>query len=150
MSYGKRFLIFWFILFYGKLNAQVKDVHYYNRYSKKMETEKIMGKGLIKILSNNRIGNKIVVNTGERISRLMGKWNDLPASAGKVGQFVQDYSISMKEFVIPNINNRKTLGYKSFNHFFTRCRSPTPPVSSVVVVVVAVAVAVVVGVGTVP
>ena len=118
--YLKYILFFWLVSLYGGLSAQVKDVQYYNRYTKKMEKEKIVGKNLIKFLSQNRFGQKIITRTGERVSKLMGKWNDLPASANKVGQFVRDYSISMNEFVIPDRNNAKTLGYKSFNHFFTR------------------------------
>ena len=102
------------------LGAQEKGVHYFNRYSKKVEKEKIMGAAFIKFLAGNRLGKAIVNKAGTKISDVMGAMNKLPPSARKVGSFVKDYNISILEYIVPNIKSSKTLGFKSFNDFFIR------------------------------
>jgi phosphatidylserine decarboxylase len=108
----------------GNIFAKENDVFYYNRYSKKMEKEKIMGASFIKFLSENKYGKRIIEERSKMMSDMMGKMNKIWPSARKVGKFIQDYSIKMNQFVIPNRSDKKTLGYKSFNDFFIRPLRP--------------------------
>ena len=97
------------------LNNQ-DTIKYFDRRSKKICTETVMGDASIKwayqtisgkILSGFLFGNAM-------LSKLLGKYFDSPLSRKKIPDVILDLGINPEEFAQPQES------YKTFNEFFTR------------------------------
>ncbi len=93
---------------------------FYNRYTKKYETEKVMGERVLRWIYGTTSGKVALHVLLKRafISRLMGRVKNAPRSAGNLAQFAKEYDIDMEEALRP------IDAYASFNDFFTRKLKP--------------------------
>ncbi len=99
---------------------QEPGITFYNRYTGRMEREKVMGERSLRWVYGTRLGRLSLHLLVKRalFSRLLGRLKDSPRSARGIAEFVATYGINMDEA------ERPVGEYRSFNDFFTRRLRP--------------------------
>lgn len=95
------------------------DIKLFNRYTGKMESEKVYGEGAVKWLyesASGKIFGPLVV--APLTSKLYGWLQGTAWSAGKVNPFIKNFDIKIDDFILQQPNS--SVPYKSFNDFFIR------------------------------
>lgn len=89
---------------------------YYNRYSKRLEEEKIFGENWLRFIYENPLG-KVALHTFIK-RKLFSKWYGMMASQAssrrKIIKFVEKYNINTAEF------SDREHPFRNFNEFFSR------------------------------
>ncbi len=101
--------------------GDTSPVTYFNRYTRRIEREKIMGERSLRWIygtCSGQVALHVLVKRGF-FSRLLGFWESLPLSARKIPSFIREYDINMDEAECP------PEGFRCFNDFFTRALKPT-------------------------
>jgi len=101
--------------------AAPEPIRFRNRTTGGLETEQIYGEGWLRWLyEGNPLGSLSLHALVKRgvFSAWYGRRQDTPESAAKIGPFVRDYGIRMRDFAEPEG------GYGSFNDFFYRKLAP--------------------------
>ncbi len=91
-------------------------IHFFNRYSGKMETEAVYGGGFLKWAYGNPLGRASVEMLVKRafFSRFYGCWMDRSSTARKVKPFINSFGLDAREFL------KSPDDFVSFNDFFSR------------------------------
>ena len=99
---------------------QEDGITYFNRYTGRVEREKVMGERALRWIYGTASGQLALHLLLKRAvaSRVMGWLKDRPGSARCLPQFVQEYGIDMAEAARPLAD------FSSFNDFFTRKLKP--------------------------
>lgn len=98
----------------------VKEITFFNRYSGKLETEKVYGEAFLKWTYASPLGKLALHSFVKRpaFSKWYGRRMNHPSTAAKVRPFIQDYDMDTAEFAdAPD-------SYKTFNEFFYRKLKP--------------------------
>jgi phosphatidylserine decarboxylase len=106
-------------------------IHYYERESGQLKTEKVAGEKWLVWLYNNPIGEVTLWTLAKRklVSTLYGAMMDHTYSAKKIQPFIEDFDIDM------SIAQKQE--FKSFNDFFTRkLKDAARPITSSSTIVV--------------
>ncbi len=99
----------------------MKEIRYYNRYKKRMETEQVYGESFLQWAYGNPLG-KLALHTFVKrpfFSRWYGRQMNRKASQSKIASFIKDYNLDPEEFAEPPES------YATFNEFFYRKLKPT-------------------------
>lgn len=98
----------------------VEPVRFFDRYEQRIETEQIYGEAYLRFCYENPLGRLALWAVVKRaaFSRLYGWLMDRPASAGKIGPFLETYGVDPAEFADPPER------FASFNEFFSRRLKP--------------------------
>ena len=93
-------------------------IPYYNRITRKIENEKVLGGGWLDWAYKNSAGFLLTdrVFSKRWVSRLFGAWEDSGFSRSAISGFIRDYGIRMEDF--------EESGYRNFNEFFIRKFKP--------------------------
>jgi len=93
-------------------------IHYVDRKSEEIKTEKVAGETWLVWLYNNPVGELSLEAVVKRkfFSEWYGRRMDSPESAGKIEPFVEDYDI--------DLSIAQKQHFQSFNDFFTRKLKP--------------------------
>lgn len=99
---------------------QEDGITYFNRYTGRVEREKVLGERALRWIYGTAAGRLSLHLLLKRAvaSRVMGWLKDRPGSARGLAQFVQEYGIDMAE------SARPLEDFRSFNDFFTRTLKP--------------------------
>ena len=95
-------------------------IHYYNRYTQRVETEQIYGEGYLRWIYGSLSGRLALHAVAKRafFSRWYGWRMDRPASRAKVAPFIQNFHVDTGEFAdAPE-------AFRTFNEFFYRKLKP--------------------------
>ncbi|MDG1889769.1 MAG: phosphatidylserine decarboxylase [Verrucomicrobiota bacterium] len=97
-----------------------KPIQFYNRYTRKMETEAVYGESFLKWAYGNRLGRLTVEGLVKKafFSRFYGWLMSRPHTVSKIQPFVDAFGLDASEFV------RTPDQFKSFNDFFSRALKP--------------------------
>jgi phosphatidylserine decarboxylase len=89
-------------------------IHYYDRESGELQTEKVAAENWLVWLYNNPVGEATLWTLVKRkfVSSIYGNMMDNPSSTKKIKPFVEEFDIDMTVF--------QKQEYNSFNDFFTR------------------------------
>ncbi|SEA17065.1 phosphatidylserine decarboxylase [Flavobacterium gillisiae] len=89
-------------------------IHYYDRESGELKTEKVAAEKWLVWLYNNPIGEATLWTLVKRklVSSIYGTMMDRPSSTKKIQRFIEEFDIDMNVF--------EKQEYHSFNDFFTR------------------------------
>ncbi len=92
------------------------SIHYYNRYTRRLETESVYGEGFLRWTYTNPFGLLSLHAVAKRacFSRWYGWRMDRPASRAKVAPFILGYAVDPGEFAEPPES------FRTFNEFFYR------------------------------
>ncbi len=95
-------------------------IHYFNRYTQRVETEVIYGEGFLRWTYTHPFGLLSLHTVAKRpfFSRWYGWRMDRPASREKVAPFIQDFRVDTGEFA----DAPET--FRTFNEFFYRKLKP--------------------------
>ena len=96
-------------------------IHYFNRYTQRVETEQIYGEGVMRWIYGSVSGRLALHAVAKRafFSRWYGWRMDRPASRAKVAPFIQNFRVDTGEFAdAPD-------SFRTFNEFFYRKLKPT-------------------------
>lgn len=102
-------------------------VHFYNRYTQKVETEAIYGERFLRWAYENPLGRAVTSLLIKRafFSRWYGRKMDNPASRSRIAPFIRQYDISVDEMA------DKPESFANFNEFFSRKLKPSArPIAS--------------------
>ena len=101
--------------------ASDESVQFYNRYSKKIETEAIYGEKYLKFIYGNPIGKLALWAAVKRswFSGWYGKRMSSPNSFKKIFPFIECYGLNSDDFLL-GVNE-----FKCFNDFFSRKLKPS-------------------------
>ncbi len=93
-------------------------IQYFNRKTKKIEVEKVLGDSLVKFAYESILGRFLCALLFKRrwVSKLIGLQQNTRASAKSIPGFIHDYQINMAEF--------EETPYQTFNEFFIRKFKP--------------------------
>jgi len=96
-------------------------IQYFNRYSGRIETEKIYGGAFLRFTYGNPLGRLALHLIFKRaaFSRWYGWRMDRPASRSKVRPFIQEYAVDVREFADAPVS------FRTFNEFFYRKLRPS-------------------------
>lgn len=97
-----------------------EPIRFYNRYSKRVETEKVFGEGWLRFAYENPAGRFFVWLLARRklFSWWYGRKMSKPVSALRILPFITAYDIDVDEFA------KSAFDYKTFNEFFYRALKP--------------------------
>jgi phosphatidylserine decarboxylase len=97
-----------------------ESVQYYNRYSRKVETEAIYGEKYLKFIYGNPIGKLALWAAVKRawFSGWYGKRMNSPLSVKKILPFIECYGLNSDDFLL-NVDE-----FKCFDDFFSRKLKP--------------------------
>lgn len=96
-------------------------IHYFNRYTQRVETEQIYGEGFMRWIYGTLTGQLALHAVAKRafFSRWYGWRMDRPASRAKIAPFIKTFGVDTGEFAdAPE-------SFRSFNEFFYRKLKPT-------------------------
>ena len=102
------------------MSSAVKEIQFYNRYTKKMETEQVYGEGFLKWAYGNPLGKIALHSFVKRpfFSKWYGRRMNQASSQSKVLPFIDDYNMVEADFAdTPD-------SYTTFNDFFYRKLRP--------------------------
>ncbi|MBC8002235.1 MAG: phosphatidylserine decarboxylase [Opitutaceae bacterium] len=96
-------------------------IQYFNRYTGRIETEKVYGNAFLRFTYGNPLGRLALHAMIKRaaFSRWYGWRMDRAASRAKVRPFIQEFSVDVREFADPPVS------FRSFNEFFYRKLRPS-------------------------
>lgn len=97
-----------------------QPVRFFNRYTGRIETEKVFGERWLRFAYDNPAGRFFVWAMARRamFSRLYGTKMNNPVSALRILPFIYKYDINSDEFA------KSPFDYKTFNEFFFRALKP--------------------------
>jgi len=97
-----------------------QPIQFYNRYTKRIETEKVFGEGWLNFAYGNPLGRLGVWAFARRalFSQFYGAKMNNPVSALRILPFIAKYDIDSDEFA------KSPFDYKTFNEFFFRALKP--------------------------
>ena len=92
------------------------EIQFHNRYTNKLETEKVYGEKWLKFIYNNPIGRICLWVLVKRIwfSKWYGWRMNLPKSSARIEPFISKFGVDRAEFA------EDTSSFKNFNQFFYR------------------------------
>ena len=93
-----------------------ESIHYFNRYTQRVETETVYGEGFVRWTYTNPFGLLSLHAVAKRsfFSRWYGWRMDRPASRAKIAPFIQNFQVDPAEFAdAPE-------SFRTFNEFFYR------------------------------
>ncbi|MDR3607982.1 MAG: phosphatidylserine decarboxylase [Oligoflexia bacterium] len=95
-----------------------EPIQFWNRETRSVDTEKVLGEGAVRWLYGSRLGQKLVDSVLSRrfISEVYGLYQSSPASRRKIARFVREFDINLDEY--------EGAPYSSFNDFFIRKFKP--------------------------
>ncbi len=98
----------------------MEPIQYYNRHTRKIETEQVYGEGFLRWVYGNPLGKAALHTLVKRkvFSAWYGRRMDRPASAARVARFITNYGLDTAEFTDPPDS------FTSFNEFFFRHLKP--------------------------
>ena len=98
------------------------EIRFYNRYTDKIEVEKVYGHKAVEFAYNSMLGKSIAgLIASKSVSKLYGSLQDSPRSAKKVPKFIKDFEINIDEFERGSLQREDiNHSYISFNEFFIR------------------------------
>lgn len=96
--------------------AKPASIHYYNRYTQRLETEQVYGAHWMRWTYGNPFGRLALELFVKRpfFSRWYGWRMNRPASARKIRPFIRTYELNVSEFADPPYS------FRTFNEFFYR------------------------------
>lgn len=96
------------------------DIHFYNRNTGEMETEKVYGEAFLRWAYGNPLGSLALHSFVKRpfFSRWYGRRMDAPKTREKIAPFLVDYEMSADDFV------KSPHDFAHFNDFFYRELKP--------------------------
>jgi hypothetical protein len=96
------------------------SIHYFNRYTQRLETEQVYGAGWMRWTYGNPFGRLALELFIKRpfFSRWYGWRMNRPASARKIRPFIRTYELNVAEFADPPYS------FRTFNEFFYRRLRP--------------------------
>lgn len=102
------------------MSTHQAPITFYNRYTRALETEKVMGERAMQWVYGTWSGNVALHLLLKRafFSRLLGAMKNSRRSARSIPAFVEEYGIRMEDYVVPEG------GFSSFNDFFYRRLKP--------------------------
>lgn len=102
--------------------TQAYEIKYYNRYSQKMEIEKVYGHKAIELAYGPIIGTAIApILASKTLSKIYGSMQNSEKSAKKVPEFIKNFEIKIDDFKGGSFSHHQVEeSYKSFNEFFIR------------------------------
>jgi phosphatidylserine decarboxylase len=110
-----------------------RDIKYFDPKTESIETEKIYGQFFLQLLYHKSWGKSLSkILPQHLLSHWYGEFQNTSFSAQKIKKFINQYNISMDDF-LPEENHSIDKPYSSFNSFFIRrlrpqCRNfPTKP-----------------------
>lgn len=96
------------------------DIRYYNRYTNKVEVEKVYGDGAVRFLYSNPIGKLLSgAVTSSIVSTFYGELQSMTFTKNKIPKFVKDFEINLDDY-LPAEGRSLDDPYGSFNEFFIR------------------------------
>jgi phosphatidylserine decarboxylase len=98
----------------------VQPIEYFNRHTRRLETERVYGEGFLRWTYANPLGQATLHVLVKRavFSAWFGKHMDRPASAAKIAPFLREYDLDPAEFAdTPE-------SFANFNEFFFRRLKP--------------------------
>lgn len=97
-----------------------EPIRFYNRYTRRIETEKVFGEGWLRFAYDNPAGRFFVWAFARRalFSQFYGAKMNNPISALRILPFIAKYEIDVDEFA------KSPFDYKTFNEFFFRALKP--------------------------
>lgn len=97
-----------------------EPIHYYNRYTKRIEAERVYGERWVRLAYENLAGRFFVWLIGRRVifSKWYGYKMNKRESALRILPFISKYEIDVDEFA------KSPFDYKTFNEFFYRALKP--------------------------
>lgn len=97
-----------------------EPIHYYNRYTKRIEAERVYGERWVRLAYENLAGRFFVWLVGRRVifSTWYGYKMNKRESALRILPFISKYEIDVDEFA------KSPFDYKTFNEFFYRALKP--------------------------
>jgi phosphatidylserine decarboxylase len=96
------------------------SIQFYNRYTRRIETEQVFGEGWLRFAYDNPAGRFFVWAVARRalFSQFYGAKMNNPVSALRILPFIYKYNIDSDEFA------KSPFDYKTFNEFFFRALKP--------------------------
>lgn len=93
-----------------------EGISFYNRYTRKMEREKVLGESVLRWVYGSKSGELSLHLLIKRafFSQFLGYLKNRPSSVREIAPFVESYGIDMNEALLPIED------YQSFNDFFYR------------------------------
>jgi len=98
----------------------VEPIKYYNRHTRRLETEQVYGEGFLRWAYGNPLGKAAlhVLVKRRAFSSWYGRRMNRPGSAGKIAPFIEKYGLDPEEFADgPG-------SFSNFNEFFFRRLKP--------------------------
>jgi phosphatidylserine decarboxylase len=98
----------------------VEPIKYYNRHTRRLETERVYGEGFLRWAYGNPLGKAALHLLVKRrtFSAWYGSRMNTPASAKRIGPFIEQYGLDPGEFDDPPDS------FANFNEFFFRRLKP--------------------------
>lgn len=98
-----------------------EPIQYYNRYTRRVETEQVYGEGFLRWTYGNPLGRLCLHAFVKRafFSRWYGRRMDGLASRKKIAPFIKNYGLDVAEFA------DQLESFRTFNQFFYRKLAPT-------------------------
>lgn len=102
--------------------SQGFDIQVFNRYTNRIEIEKVYGDGMVKFAYGNPAGRLMgPLIASKWFSKLYGASQDSAWSARKVAPFIKNFHIRIDQFKKGSLTgNPIETSYRSFNEFFIR------------------------------
>ncbi len=97
-----------------------RPVLFFNRYTRQLEKEKILGERMLRWVYDTGCGQialHLLIKRGI-FSRLMGRWQETRRSARRIPSFIRDYEINTDEMLLAPES------FRTFNDFFIRELKP--------------------------
>lgn len=97
-----------------------EPIHYYNRYTRQVEPERVYGERWVRFAYENLTGRFFVWLVARRafFSKWYGYKMNKPVSALRILPFIAEYGLDVDEFA------KSPFDYKTFNEFFYRALKP--------------------------
>jgi len=98
----------------------VEPIQYYNRHTRKLETEQVYGEGFLRWIYGSPLGKAALHTLVKRraFSAWYGRRMSTPTSAKKIAPFIENYALDPEDFADPPES------FASFNEFFFRRLKP--------------------------
>ncbi len=98
------------------------NINVFNRYTQKVEIEKVYGEKMVKLAYDSFIGKILAPVIGSKgLSNYYGKLQDSSKSRKKVPRFIRDFDIQIDDYNPGSLSETSIdNSYKSFNEFFIR------------------------------
>jgi phosphatidylserine decarboxylase len=100
----------------------LSQIQYFNRKNNALETEKVYGDLMIKLLYNSVPGKALApIFANKFLSKIYGTIQNSHLTQLKVPKFVENFNIDLEEYKPGSLEvENQALSYKNFNEFFIR------------------------------